>query len=76
MAIGFPPAHRARELDRSRVQQQFLGQRGLTGVWVGNDGEGAAALDFVLERRGADCGFDLVQLLQEFYQFFAPNRRK
>jgi hypothetical protein len=49
--IGLPAAHRAGQLDRSRVQQEFLGQRGLTGVGVGNDRERAAALDFMLERR-------------------------
>jgi hypothetical protein len=66
VAIGLAPAHRARQLDRSRVQQEFLGQRGLTGVWVGNDCEGATALNFTLERRRRNCGFDLLKLLQEF----------
>ena len=51
VAIGLAAAHRAGQLDRAGVQQEFLGQRGLTGVWVGNDGERAAALDFGLERR-------------------------
>jgi len=59
MAIGLAAAHRAGQLDRPCVQQQFFGQRGLAGVRVGNDGEGAAALDFTLERRGRNCGFDL-----------------
>jgi hypothetical protein len=59
MAIGLASAHRARQLDRPRVQQEFLGQRRLAGVRVGNDGEGATALDFALERRGRTCGFDL-----------------
>ena len=49
--IGLAAAHRAGQLDRAGVQQEFLGQRGLAGVRVGNDGERAAALDFVLERR-------------------------
>jgi hypothetical protein len=49
--IRLAAAHRARELDGARVQQEFLGQRGLTGVGVGNDRERAAALDFMLERR-------------------------
>ena len=50
MPIGLAAAHRAGQLDRAGVQQQFLGQRGLAGVWVGNDGEGAAALDLMLQR--------------------------
>jgi hypothetical protein len=66
VAISFAPAHGAGQLDRSRVQQEFFGQRGLPGVWVGNDCEGAAALNFSLERRGRDCGFDLLKLLKEF----------
>jgi hypothetical protein len=57
--IGFAAAHRPGQFDGAGVQQQFFGQRGLTGVRMGNDREGAAALDFVLERRGRDCGFDL-----------------
>jgi hypothetical protein len=59
VAIGLAPAHRAGQLDRTGVQQQFLGQRGLTGVGVGNDGESATALDFVLERRAGYRGLDL-----------------
>ena len=43
------PAHRAGQLDRAGVQQQLLGQRGLAGVGVRNDGEGAAPRDFALE---------------------------
>ena len=35
--------HRAGDLDRAGEQQQLLGQRGLAGVGVGNDREGAAA---------------------------------
>jgi hypothetical protein len=63
MAIGLAAAHGAGQLDRSCVQQQFFGQRGLAGVRVGNDGERAAALNFALERRRRDCGFDLLKLL-------------
>jgi hypothetical protein len=59
VAIGLSAAHRAGQLDRSRVQQEFLSQRRLAGVRVGDDGEGTAALNFALERRGRDCGFDL-----------------
>jgi len=51
MAIGLAVAHRAGQLDRPCVQQQFLGQRGLAGIRVGNDRERAATLNFALERR-------------------------
>ena len=51
MPIGLAAAHRAGQLDGAGVQQQFLGQRGLAGVRVGNDRERAPALDFSLERR-------------------------
>jgi hypothetical protein len=50
VAIGLTPAHGARQLDGARVQQEFLGQRGFTGVGVRNDGERATALDFGLQR--------------------------
>lgn len=39
--------HRAGHLDRAAEQQQLFGQRGLAGVWMGNNGEGAAARGFV-----------------------------
>jgi hypothetical protein len=57
--IGLAAAHRAGQLDRSRVQQQFLGQRGLAGIWMGNDCESATALDFAFERGTRYYGFDL-----------------
>ncbi len=50
MPIGLSAAHRAGQLDRPGVQQQFLRQRGLAGVWVGNDRESAAALDLMVQR--------------------------
>jgi hypothetical protein len=59
VAIGLPAANRAGQLDGPRVQQEFFSQRGLACVWVGNDGEGSTALNFALERRGRDYGFDL-----------------
>ena len=46
-----PPAlglDRAGQLDDAAVEQQLLGQRGLAGVGVRDDGEGAAAADLVL----------------------------
>jgi hypothetical protein len=36
-------------MNRSRVEQEFFGQRGLTGVGVGNDGERTAASDLTFE---------------------------
>ena len=38
--------HGARQLDRAGVQQRLLGERGLAGVGVGDDREGAALLHF------------------------------
>ena len=39
------------ELDGAAEQQELLGQRGLAGVGMRDDGEGAPALDFIGERR-------------------------
>jgi len=47
---------RAGHLDRAAEQQQLLGQRGLAGVGVGNDREGAAFLDVARQMRGAGLG--------------------
>ena len=41
----------AGEIDGAAEQQQLLGQRGLAGVGVGDDGKGAPARHFVCERR-------------------------
>ncbi len=43
----------AGELDGAAEQQQLLGQRRLAGVGVGDDGEGAPALDLARERAAA-----------------------
>jgi hypothetical protein len=47
---------RAGHLDRAAEQQQLFGQRGLAGVGVGDDREGAAFGDVARERRGAGLG--------------------
>jgi hypothetical protein len=52
VAIGLSASHRAGQLDGPGVQQEFLSQRGLARVRMGNDREGAPALNFALERRG------------------------
>ena len=43
-------AHRARFGDRAGVEQELLREGGLTGVRVGDDGEGATARDLFGER--------------------------
>jgi hypothetical protein len=62
MAIGLAAAHRAGQLDRSCVQQEFLGQGRLTGVWVGNDREGAPPIDFVFQGVRRNGGLCLVSI--------------
>ena len=47
VAGGLAALHRTGHLDRASEQQQLFGQRGLAGVRVGNDGEGAATRRFV-----------------------------
>jgi hypothetical protein len=47
MARGLASFHGAGELDRAAEQQQLFGERGLAGVGVRDDGEGAATRDFV-----------------------------
>ena len=41
------------ELDGAAEQEQLLGQRGLAGVRMGDDGEGAPPLDLGRQRRGS-----------------------
>src|SRR5690348_7590294 len=41
-----PRLHLARELDRTAEEQELLRQRGLTGIGVGDDREGAPSGDF------------------------------
>ena len=49
VALG---AHLSGELDGAAEQQELFGQRGLAGVRVGDDGEGAPARHFLFERVG------------------------
>ncbi|MPM42899.1 hypothetical protein SDC9_89571 [bioreactor metagenome] len=46
VAAGLAPLDGARDLDRAREQQQLFGQRGLTRVRVGDDGERTTAPGF------------------------------
>jgi hypothetical protein len=52
MAAALAALDGAGQLDRAREQQQLFGQRGLAGVGVGNDAEGAAARDFARDQMG------------------------
>ena len=51
-ALVFARGHAAGELHRAAVEQEFLRQRRLAGVRVGNDGERAAATDLAGGARG------------------------
>jgi hypothetical protein len=56
--IGLPASYRPRQLDRAGIQQEFLRQRRLAGVGMGNDREGTPPIDFVLQgvrRNGGLC---------------------
>ena len=44
------PLHRSGHLDGAAEQQQFLGQRGLARVGVGDDGKSASSADFLVVR--------------------------
>ena len=48
--VGLAALDGAGHLDRAAEQQQLLGQRGLAGIRVGDDGKGAPTRDFLLER--------------------------
>ena len=48
MAIGFLPLYRAGHLDQLAEQQQLLGNGGLAGVRVRDDGQHPPALDLVV----------------------------
>jgi hypothetical protein len=50
VALGLAAAHRPRQLDGARIQQQLLRQRRLARVRVRDDGEGAAPGDFRRQR--------------------------
>jgi hypothetical protein len=52
--IGLAAADGAGQLDRARVQQELLSQRGLASVRVGNDRERAPPLDFRFQRLGCN----------------------
>jgi len=48
MAVTFLTFYRTRCLDQITQQQEFFGNRGLTGIGVTNNSEGAALGHFVL----------------------------
>ena len=52
MASGLARLDRTGNLDSSGEQQELFGQRGFTGVRVGDDGKGAAAAGFGDEGHG------------------------
>ncbi len=54
MARGLAALHGTRHLDGAPEQQQLLGERGLAGVGVGNDGEGSSLPDLVGDCLGHD----------------------
>ena len=47
VAVGGFALDRARGLDRASVEQEFLGEGGLTRVGVGDDGKGSALFDMI-----------------------------
>ena len=47
MTLSLARLDGTRLMDGAAVEQQLLGQRGLTGVRVRNDGKGASALHFL-----------------------------
>ena len=48
-ALVLARGDRAGELHRAAVEQELLGQRGLAGVGVGDDGEGSSPGDFFVK---------------------------
>ena len=50
VALRLAAAHRAGQVDRPRVEQQLLGQRGLAGVGMGNDRKRPPAGDLARQR--------------------------
>ncbi len=49
MTCCLAATHFTGDLDRAAEPQQFFGERGFTGIRVGDDGKGAATLDFFLQ---------------------------
>ncbi len=64
MARGLAPLDGPGELDGAAEKQQLLGERGLAGVGVGDDGEGAATRDFV-DELGHPRGFYRYRQLED-----------
>lgn len=56
-ALVFPCGDGSCEIERTAVEEKFFREGGFTGIRMGDDGEGAAACDFLFEgRRGGGVG--------------------
>jgi hypothetical protein len=53
VSLRLAAAHRAGKLDRTGVEQELFGERGLAGVWMRDDRERAAARDLRCQRVAA-----------------------
>jgi hypothetical protein len=63
-------------LDGSTEQQEFLGQGSLTGVRVGDDRKGLAALNLIVVLHGMRAQrYDLLQALPRRYSTFCVGLR-
>ena len=54
IALG---AHRAGKLNGAALEQQFFGQRGFAGIWMGDDGKAPPAGGFFGDAGGGNGGF-------------------
>ena len=71
MTRGFFTLHRASQLDRPAVQQELFGQRGLTGIGVGDNGECPPPADFLFE-----CRHSVSSFLWQLFSAALPLRHK
>ena len=71
MARGLFALHRARQLNGPAVKQEFFGQRGLTGIGVGDNGEGPPPADFLFE-----CCHSVSSFLWQLFSAALSRRHK